>query len=110
METQIAIFSYIDEDIHAVYAPSLDLFGYGDDEQEAKQSFEIVLTEYLNYQAENNTLEEDLRKNGWNVNDDENIFSPPSLQKMLENESDLARIIQKPYKKNNLAINLPIFA
>ena len=108
METQIAIYSYIDENLHVIYAPSLALFGYGDDETEARQSFEITLTEYFDYQAENNTLEKDLLANNWQIK--ENEFYQPSFQIMVQNDEEFSKILQKPYKKTNWVINLPIFA
>ena len=47
------------------YAPALDLSGCGYSLEEAQQSFETVLTEYLKYTISNGTLEEDLLAHHW---------------------------------------------
>ncbi len=35
-EVRLALFSYIDENVQVVYSPVLDLYGYGNDEEEAR--------------------------------------------------------------------------
>lgn len=47
------------------YAPALELSGCGKSEEEAKRSFEIVLTEYVKYTKRNGTLEADLLRHNW---------------------------------------------
>ena len=54
------VFSYKDNGVQMMYAPALDLCGYGSTVEEAKQSFNVVVSEYLRYGLENNTLEDDL--------------------------------------------------
>jgi hypothetical protein len=110
MELSVAIYSYIDENMHVIYAPSLDLIAHGFDEKEAKESFEIVLDEYLNYVVENDTFETDLKNHGWNVNIDETKFIQPTFQWLIENDSELNKILTKPYKKFDWAIKIPVLA
>lgn len=55
------VFSYKEDGVQMMYAPALDLCGYGATVDEAKQSFEVVVSEYLRFGLENGTLEEDLR-------------------------------------------------
>lgn len=54
------VFSYKDNGVQMMFAPALDLCGYGSTVEEAKQSFNVVVSEYLRYGLENNTLEDDL--------------------------------------------------
>jgi hypothetical protein len=41
MELSVAIYSYIDENMHVIYAPSLDLITHGFDEKEAKKVLKL---------------------------------------------------------------------
>lgn len=59
---RLALFSYIEEDVHVVYAPALDLYGYGNDEFEARASFSVALEEYVSYTTTEHTLSDDLRR------------------------------------------------
>jgi len=45
----------------------LDLSGYGDSEDEAHNSFQTVLTEYLRYTVNKKTLGIDLESHGWSI-------------------------------------------
>ncbi|HRY32166.1 MAG TPA: hypothetical protein P5531_04290 [Bacteroidales bacterium] len=49
------------------YCPLLDLSGYGIDETSAKDSFRIVLGEFINYALEHDTFESELKRLGWKV-------------------------------------------
>ena len=55
------VFSYKEDGVQMMYAPALDLCGYGTTMDEAKRSFEVVVSEYLRFGLENRTLEDDLR-------------------------------------------------
>ncbi len=49
------------------YCPMLDLSGYGTDEASAKDSFRIVLSEFIKYSLEHDTFESELKRLGWKV-------------------------------------------
>ncbi|MCX6269632.1 MAG: hypothetical protein NTU44_00145 [Bacteroidetes bacterium] len=49
------------------YCPVLDLSGYGLDDTSAKDSFRIVLGEFINYTLKNDTFESELKRLGWKV-------------------------------------------
>jgi hypothetical protein len=106
---RLALFSYIDEGVHVVYAPALDLFGYGTDEAEARQSFDLVLDEYLIHTAQNHTLTADLRANGWNFGPDSQIVTAPELHETLRRNPDFYQLIQsRPFRKFDRVMVLPI--
>lgn len=46
------------------YCPTLELSGYGYSEKEARDSFDIVLSEFLKYSAANEAKASDVRKSG----------------------------------------------
>lgn len=46
------------------YCPTLELSGYGYSEKEARDSFDIVLSEFLKYSAANDAKASDVKKSG----------------------------------------------
>ena len=61
----LPLISFIEDDCYITYCPALDLSGYGENQTEVDQSFEVVLSEYFKYTVNKKTLAEDLRKMGW---------------------------------------------
>lgn len=45
----LSLIPFNEGDVIIIYSPALDLSGYGYNEKEAKESFEITLEEFLNY-------------------------------------------------------------
>lgn len=90
---EISIFVFRDEESkqYMAYCPSLDLIGYADTEQGAKDDFEYVLNDYLKYCTEEGTLEQDLVAHGWSVVAD--TTQEPDFKSMLDNNDTLISII-----------------
>ncbi len=96
----ITLLSYIENDLFVVYAPTLDLFGYGHSELEATQSFEIVLKEYLDHVKLKNSMWKDLKKLGWKIS--KNKISQPELSNLLLQNETLKEVVNhKVFKKSN---------
>jgi hypothetical protein len=94
-----------------VYCPPLDLTGYGLTEPEARQSFEIVLSEYFRYTLNKNTLKEDLLKMGWKLRSRFKPMEPPTLQKVLRENDNFSRIFNSyDFRKTVTQIELPAIA
>lgn len=99
---------FFEEDgVKAVYAPALDLFGYGNTEDEAKESFQIVLDEFIQYSNENNTLESELERLGWQKTNESSKLSPPSVAVIIEKNPVAANIYNS---KNYSARKEPLHA
>ncbi|HEY1200591.1 MAG TPA: hypothetical protein VGE79_06400 [Niastella sp.] len=49
-----------DQNYFIAHVPVLDLSGYGLSEEEAKDSLDIVLNDYISYAIKNSTLHDDL--------------------------------------------------
>lgn len=65
---RLILFYFIDEDnVHFIYSPHLDLTGYGHNEEEAKESFKIVYTDFIDYTLNKKTLGSVLQKLGWQI-------------------------------------------
>jgi hypothetical protein len=68
IKVKLFLIHFVDEkNIHYIYSPHLDLTGYGLTEEEAKQSFDIALYEFLDYTIKKKTLGKVLEKLGWKI-------------------------------------------
>ena len=65
-----------EDDTILCYCPTLDLVGYGNTEEEAVASYNYILKECISYWQENNTLEIDLLRLGWNIGEDNKWIAP----------------------------------
>ena len=74
---KLSLIDYKDDEAYYSYCPDLDLIGYGNNEQEAQESFKIVLEEYMRYTTENQTLIQDLKNHGWKITGDGKKLIPP---------------------------------
>jgi len=98
----IPIFCYKENDVFVVYSPALDIFGYGNTEQESHTSFKVTLDEFLRYTTNKNTLLIELKKLGWKVEKKkkETNISAPDLEELLRDNEQFSDIFHnKNYKK-----------
>ena len=68
LELQLNVLGFQEGDYYIALCPSLNLSSYGNSIDDAKTGFDEVMTSYLEECNENNSLREDLIKNGWTVN------------------------------------------
>lgn len=52
IKKDLTLISFIEDGVHILYSPDLDLPGYGYTEDEAKQSFRVALEAFLQYRPE----------------------------------------------------------
>ncbi len=79
LKISIELFIWEEDGDHYVYSPALDLIGSGDSEEEAKESFRIVLEEYVRYTHNKGTLFDDLEDHGWFINRKKRKVKAPSI-------------------------------
>ena len=105
-EIRLALFSYVDEGVNVVYAPALDMFGYGEAEPVALQSFETTLNEYLTYVIQHKTLCKDLKKYGCTLSKFEEEFcKAPALHELLLQDETFRKIINnRSYRRLDCSI------
>jgi len=81
LTTQIVIFEQ--EGSMIVYSPTLELYGYGINLEEAKDSWRLNTSEFFKFGLENSTLTEELKRLGWTKKDKSSELSnqlwPPSF-------------------------------
>ncbi|MCF8449253.1 MAG: hypothetical protein K9G49_05215 [Taibaiella sp.] len=63
----VTVMLYMQGDYIMAYCPALELSSYGRTEKEATASFNEALEIFLDYCAENGTLEQNLVACGWNL-------------------------------------------
>lgn len=83
INVMLEVLLFQEENIFIAYSPALDLSACGNTEEEAKNEFELVLKEYIEYCLNKKTFFDDLRAHGWTIKSKKRIKSP-SDDKLLE--------------------------
>lgn len=87
VELNVSIFLWEEDSVFYVYAPALDLTGYGLNKEEARESFETILHEFIVYTHNKKTIFKELENLGWAVNKRKKRVISPDFEDMLsENE------------------------
>jgi hypothetical protein len=108
IEVKVDLVEYEEDGIHYVYSPAFDLIGYGKTQQEARESWEIVLAEYFSYTLNKKTLIKDLESRGWNIKTKREYVSP-SFTWMLQNNDQLSDIYNNHnFRKITKPISVPL--
>jgi hypothetical protein len=108
IDVELPLFLFKDEKSHVVYSPTLDLSGYGDTEEEAKKSFQIVMEEFIKYAIEKGTLEDALKKLGWTII--KKKYIPPDFALILQNEHVIRILKEKDVYKHSTHVSVPMVA
>lgn len=94
VEVSLDLIEFIEDEVHFVFSPALDLTGYGDNKKEARTSFEVTLKEFLRYTIEKNTLDKELKRLGWKKQKkSDHSYTPPELSKLSRNNRQLEHIL-----------------
>lgn len=111
VQVKLSLFTFIEDNLHVVYSPALDLYGYGNDEHEARHSFEVALHEYVKYASNKKSVEADLKKYGWKIDKRHKTINSPDVSTMLQtNESFKEMVNNRAFKKYDLNVQIPAFA
>lgn len=112
VSVKLDVYIFREDDSVIAYSPALDLCGYGYSEKEAKDSFHIVMTEYLEYGLSHKTLVSDLRSHGWKVRSlKQRKMSSPSLDTLWRTNETFRDILEnKDYRKESQPLPLPVIA
>lgn len=100
----LSLIEFKEDDVTIVYSPALDLSGYGYSSEEAKNSFNIALHEFLRYTSNKNTVNDILKDLGWKIKGSKkNPKYQPPLNTELVNKNALYSDIlnSKNYKVFN---------
>lgn len=112
MSVKLDVYIFTEDNTVIAYSPALDLCGYGYNDEDAKESFHIAVTEYLDFGLSHKTLVADLRSHGWKVRSlKQRKMSSPSFDTLLRNNDTFRDILEnKDYRKESQPLPLPVIA
>lgn len=101
IKVMLDVYLFLDGDTYIAYSPALDISGYGTSEEDAKNSFSIVMEEYIDYGIKKRTLVKDLRAHGWRVKSlRQHKMAAPSLESLLNSNTTFKDILEnREYRK-----------
>lgn len=108
IKASLDLFSYREDGMRIIYAPALDISGYGQTLSAARQSFEISFSEYLRYTIEKGTLEADLQAHGWKPTNHEMHYLSPDIVSLLRRNQQLRKLIQGNYQKESKTLSFSL--
>lgn len=109
VELSVSIFLWQEDSVFYVYSPALDLTGYGLNKEEARESFETVLHEFIVYTHNKKTIYKELENLGWAVNKKKKRIISPDFEDMLfENEHFNHLYKSKDLVKESSNVNLQL--
>ena len=107
----LQVLFFEEDNIHYAYMPSFDLTGYGNSEEEAKESLTIVLDEFLRYTLNKNTLFIEMQRLGWKIKSKKKPMYAPQMSDLINTNDQLKDIVNsKQYTTSNYQVNVPAFA
>ncbi|MGM1428080.1 hypothetical protein [Sphingobacterium lactis] len=95
IKVQSDVFTWTEDGMHFYFAPALDLVGYGENDIEAQNSFELVLKEFIEYTHNKKTLFDELERLGWTINKKKKRALPPTTEQLIDDNEDFKRLLQR---------------
>lgn len=107
----VPVMLFKEEEIYIAYIPNLDLSGYGESEDSAKESLKFSLDTYFNYTHNKNTLTADLILHGWSIRKKTKPYTAPQISELLSKNSYLKDIFDsRKYTMDRMDLNIPQYA
>lgn len=111
VDLDILIVTFIEEGIYYYYAPQLDVYGYGQTETEAKESFEVTLHEFFRYTLNKATLHDELIRLGWKIKPNKKQMTAPDFSDVLRGNADFKNIVEtRTFTKKLHNVQMPALA
>jgi len=114
VKVMLLLFHFEDENkVHFIYSPHLDLTGYGNNIEEAKDSFAIVFEDFVDYTLKKKTLSKVLTGLGWafkgSAKNKKKVLAP-SITPIIKDNSYVSEIFDKyPVNTYHQEVGLPSF-
>ena len=115
INVRLVLVHFQDENnIHFIFSPHLDLSGYGNNLEEAKQSFEFAFEDFIDYTVKKKTFGKVLTKLGWKVKGESQFpkkVLAPSIASVIKNNKYVSEVFDK-YQVNTFheEVQLPAIA
>ena len=111
IKVDLQVLFFEEDNIHYAFMPSFDLTGYGNTEEEAKESLTVVLDEFLRYTLNKNTLFIEMQRLGWKIKSKKKPMYAPQMSDLINTNDQLKDIVNsKQYTISNYQVNVPAFA
>ncbi len=111
VKINLPVLFFSEDNICYAYMPSFDLTGYGNTEEEARQSLTIVLDEFLRYTLNKNTLFIEMQRLGWKIKSKRKPMHAPQISELINTNPQLKEIVNyKQYTTSEYQVNVPDFA
>lgn len=91
----LSLYIWEEDNFTFVYSPVLDVTGYGENEIEAKKSFEITLSEFVSYTHNKNTIFDELERLGWTVNRKKKRVHAPNIDELRSDNETFKDLLKK---------------
>lgn len=97
VDVGIKLVQFKDSGCQVVYAPALEVYGYGKNIEEAKDSFVTCLEEFIDYTIAKGTLQSELKRLGWKIKGRKNnkTFKVPDFSDLLTKNERLIEIMNE---------------
>src|SRR6187455_3060787 len=85
VDTHLSLLSFVEEDI----------YGYGQSETQARDSFTTTFKATISYMVNKSTLTEELRSLGWIVKKNKKgvLYTPPLFSHLIEENEEVRNIV-----------------
>jgi predicted RNase H-like HicB family nuclease len=109
IKVNLNLVSWYEDGIYYVFAPMLEVTGYGKTESEANESFTITLEETLTYMINKKTIFDEFERLGWMVNRKRLKVQAPSLDEVKETNEEVRNIYSIPgLRATQRSVELPL--
>jgi len=114
VKVKLLLFHFQDENkVHFIYSPHIDLTGYGKNITEAKESFNIVFEDFVDYTLKKKTLGEVLSSLGWELKGSakkpKKVLAP-SITSVIKENRYVSEIFDKyPVNTYHQEVGIPAF-
>jgi hypothetical protein len=111
VDVDILIITFVEDGLFYYYAPQLDIYGYGQTETEAKESFETTLHEFFRYTLNKGTLNNELIRLGWKIRKNKLRITAPDFSELARQNTEFQNIINtRPFTKKQHNVQMPLVA
>lgn len=95
IDVTVNLVQFKDKGSYVIYAPALEVFGYGKTIQEAKESFNTCLEEFFTYSMNKGTFTSELKQLGWKIKGRKNnrTYKIPGFSELLAKNERLINIL-----------------
>ena len=95
VNVELQLLKWEKDAVYFVFAPALDVVGYGVSEEEAEASFSFTLKQTLNSLKAEGKVYEELERLGWLINRYKRMIQTPDFQQLLLQLPELEEIAER---------------